>query len=69
MESKQGKVQIIEIEDNSSKPAPVLKLPVTTRRRRSVPYLEKVEDVKSPKKLSSSNNQEEKKNDFLGCLL
>ena len=45
MESQQGKVQIIEIEDNSSLPAPVLKLPVTPRRRRSVPYLEKVEEI------------------------
>ena len=60
MESQQGKVQIIEIEDNSSIPTPALELPVTPRRRRSVPYLEKVEDVKSPKKLSSSKSQEEK---------
>ena len=33
-----------------------------------MPYLEKVEDVKSPKKLSSSKSQEEKKSNFLGWL-
>ena len=65
MECQQEKVQDIEIEENSSIPAPVIKLPVTPRRRRSVPYLEKVDDVKSPKKLPSSKNQEEKKNNFL----
>ena len=70
----------IEIEDNSCTPAPVIELPVTPRRKRSVPYWERVEDVKiknvvdrsvvsaisiplSPKKLSSSKEQEETKND------
>ena len=52
MECQQEKVQDIEIEENSSIPAPVIKLPVTPRRRRSVPYLEKVEDVKIKNKLT-----------------
>ena len=45
MECQQEQVQDIEIEENSSIPAPVIKLPVTPRRKRSVPYLQKVEDV------------------------
>ena len=74
MEYQQGKVHIIEIEDNSSIPSPVIKSPVTPRRRKtSVLHLEKFEDNAlkrpvvsaisiplSPKKLSSDKDQEDK---------
>ena len=79
MEYQQGKVHIIEIEDNSSIPSPVIRSPVTPRRRkRSVLHLEKFEDnvlkrsvlsaisiPLSPKKLSSSKEQEEDKKTYL----
>ena len=79
MEYQQGKVHIIEIEDNSSIPSPVTKSPVTPRRRkRSLHHLEKFgENVLkkpvvsaisiplSPKKLSSNKEQEEDKQSHL----
>ena len=51
-------VQDIEIEDNSSIPAPVIKLPFNPRRRRSV--VSAISIPLSPKKLSPSKKQENK---------